>query len=114
MNRKLPKNRLPKRSRTIPVKGFGEDKGRYFRCWHCGFVCNKDRDALGNSESRSGITYGESLLHAVEPARCVLGGSINHYHTAVSNNGYGLKHQIKPSNVRGCPFCGTLNWRGDY
>jgi len=106
--------KLPKRSKTIPVKGYGKDNGRYFRCWNCGFVDDKDRNALGGSKERSGQTYGEAILLALEPSRGVLGGSINHFHTVVANNGNGVKHEIIPVDTRGCSFCGTLNWRGDY
>ena len=48
------KRKLTKRSRTIPVYGEGADKGKYFRCWNCGWICNVDRDELGDSDSSSG------------------------------------------------------------
>ena len=48
------KRKLTKRSRTLPVYGEGADKGKYFRCWNCGWICNVDRDELGDSDSGSG------------------------------------------------------------
>ena len=51
-----------KQSRTPQVwgslgRGAGEDNGKWYRCWVCGFLCNKDRDSLGDSESRSGVVH---------------------------------------------------------
>jgi len=48
------KRKLTKRSRTLPVYGEGADKGKYFRCWNCGWICNVDRDELGDSDSSAG------------------------------------------------------------
>ena len=48
------KRKLAKRSRTLPVYGEGADKGKYFRCWNCGWICNVDRDELGDSDSSAG------------------------------------------------------------
>ena len=49
--------KLRKDSRTIPYYGEDEDAGILYRCWHCGFICNSDRDSLGDSKSRSGAIY---------------------------------------------------------
>jgi len=86
--RKNYRSRIRKESRTIPLygdadRGNGLDDGRYFRCWNCGFICNIDRDALGGSESRDGISYedfpipvygADTAVQNSEIAR--LGGSI--------------------------------------
>lgn len=42
-------------SRTIPIRGTGEDSGVWFTCWYCGFTNSKDRNALGGPDSRDGI-----------------------------------------------------------
>ena len=87
---------LPKRSRTIPLFGTGDDAGKYYRCWNCGFICNAERDTLGDGNSYGGdnhtdfanlcggpVThnYGGKALFTAQKA--CLGGDINHYHTAV-------------------------------
>ena len=34
------------------------DEGKYFRCWNCGFICDKERDALGKDmRSRDSSEY---------------------------------------------------------
>jgi len=59
------KRRLPKRSRTRPVYGKGDDKGRYFRCWNCGFICDKERDELGDADSDAGDNHTD--YHNITP-----------------------------------------------
>lgn len=186
--RKNYRSRLRKESRTIPLygdadRGNGLDDGRYYRCWNCGFVCNIDRDALGDSESRDGLHYedfpvpvygADTAVENSEIAR--LGGSVaNQTLVAVweesqvpgnlpypgqitpggisrslSTEYYARRHptenagflnrrpmmigisimpmmglwyesnvikdryEIKPVVDSGCPFCGSLNWKGEY
>lgn len=121
------RRRLPSRSRTIPIKGHidrgeGEDHGKYFKCWHCGFICDVDRDELGDEQTRSGDS---ALDYPVEVNTydylgriAVLGGSINHHEIALLKDSTGeavsVRHSFKSDVTGGCPFCGTKNWRGDY
>jgi hypothetical protein len=46
----------------LPLEGSFLDDGRFFRCWHCGFINAIDRNILGDAESRSGLTHIEELL----------------------------------------------------
>ena len=119
------KKTLPKRSRTRPVKGRGEDRNRYFRCWNCGFICDSQRDELGDSESDAGDDHTDynSLAQAnpqgTGPDKVIcLGGDIGHYHVAMrigaDSEPKTIVHGYKSDISRGCPFCGTTNWRGDY
>ena len=123
------KSNLPKQSRTIRRKadkfrgarsagGTGEDYKKYYRCWNCGFVCNEDRDALGGSSSGDGIsiipfTIPISIMNAL----LYMGDSVigNAYvigdDTTINEP---VKRNLKPDVNSGCPFCGSLNWRGDY
>ncbi len=122
--------RLPKESKTIPLKGNkvrgnGEDFGKYYRCWNCDFVCNVERDSLGDSQSRGGDnhddyhtpTYGlqeqDNLSHL-----SVLSGDINGFHVALENGSDGnpkvIRHDHESVITGGCPCCGSMNWRGDY
>jgi hypothetical protein len=47
-----------------------------------------------------------------------LGGDIGHYHVAMrigaDSEIQPIVHDYKSDVSRGCPFCGTTNWRGDY
>ena len=69
--------------RTIKIRGQHEDADRYYRCWHCGFVCDANRDQLGGEGH--GATYG-TVSVAGEDVTVNTGGS-------------------------GCPNCHTLNWK---
>ena len=131
------KNRVKKRSRTISLPGHedygdGRDADRYFRCWNCGFVCDKERDALGGADSTGGQNY--SLWTDVYSSD----GSSPIYHGDGENDEVVLAalatirtgHVIMKSNAdgdpatvvfnwyneggTGCPLCNTLNWKGDH
>jgi hypothetical protein len=85
--RKVP---LPKKSKTLPIYGTGDDEDRFFHCWFCGFVCDGWRDELGDSESEAGDDHTDynSLANAnpqLDGAgrRACLGGDIGHYHVAM-------------------------------
>ena len=94
-------SRLPKDSKTIPIyghpeRGDGQDSGRYYRCWNCGFVCDTQRDALGDATSRSGAVY-ETYAQ------------VDEYGNPTGETRW------KPSeSSTGCPMCFTKNWRGDF
>lgn len=115
---------LPKRSRTLPIKGRGDDAGRYFHCWFCGFVCDSERDALGDSDSNSGVAHTDAMDLAVDNYseginKSVLGGDINCFEVGMELGADGstpkeVVHNHKCNIDSGCPFCGSKNWRGDY
>lgn len=116
--------KLPKESRTIPLDGSNErgnglDYHRFYRCWHCGFICDIDRDTLGGSKSLSGVGY-EAASSEADPYNNnvgVLGGPDE---TVVSlaldsaGNPKEVYHTFKPVISGGCPLCGTTNWLGRY
>ena len=122
------KRKLTKRSRTLPVYGEGADKGKYFRCWNCGWICNVDRDELGDSDSSAGddhTDFHENYLYSTYDAPdaasryAVLGGDTGHHHVALNNvtpDGEPklIRHEYTSDISRGCPKCGCMNWRGDY
>ena len=105
-----------KESKTIPLygspeRGDGLDDGRYFECWNCGFICDLDRDTLGDSQSTSDITLKSyQLLDEYGDNVAATGGT---KHTIFEGEGYTTVRYIPDVNS-GCPFCGTMNWRGDY
>ena len=93
--RRPHKRSLRKESRTLPIFGKGEDEGKYYHCWNCGFVCDVDRDALGDSDSSSGVAHKDALQPVgnfapngeAENYAC-LGGIIGHYHVAARIGAY--------------------------
>jgi hypothetical protein len=134
------KRRIRKESRTRPVPGHrdygnGEDDGRYFKCWNCGFYCDVQRDALGDGESQSNINYPQAVQkYSPDGFAISQYGAAEHGHIdgvpllTVATIGDGICLMEKdaagdnktvylnyyPDVNTGCPFCGTLNWRGDY
>ncbi len=121
-NYKTP--RLPKQSKTLPIYGNSEmgnglDAGRYFRCWNCGFVCRVDRDALGDKQARPAVG-AQSYVPQPDPnteRRLVMLDEDEAYLTMESGADGSAKTPRLPYEAvvnGGCPFCGTLNWRGDF
>ncbi len=120
------KSRIPKDSRTIPIygdpiRGDGNDDGKYYKCWNCGFVCNVDRDALGDGQSRDGVAIKEFIEIAyggLPSSFAVLGSSIGHFHVALEKGADGtaktIEHNLMAKDGSGCPLCQTLNWKGDH
>ena len=75
--------------------GEKEDRSKFFTCWNCGFICNMDRDALGDADTMSNI------------------GTID---VTVTQDGVtdatDLRNPVKVPDINsGCPLCGTLNWK---
>jgi hypothetical protein len=84
------RTKLPKRSRSRPIKWRGEASGRFYRCWNCGFVCDKDRDSLGGADSAGGDNHQDYALQTGSNYRAGIGprpvGTLDvmtHYHVAL-------------------------------
>ena len=54
--------RLPKQAKSFPIRAKGEEAGKLYRCWNCGFTCNTDRD------DDSGGTAGDNHTDFSSPA----------------------------------------------
>jgi len=54
--------KYPTRKRRINVPGSFEDKGKYIRCWNCGFIVDLDRD-LGDP-NRSGNYETDTIIES--------------------------------------------------
>lgn len=98
------------------IRGDGEDAGKYYKCWNCGFTCNVDRDALGDSESEANITptaytqvdqYGDTKYHCQGAA-----GATQTICEAAGGTWSATRYQ--PEGSGGCPLCHSPNYRGDY
>jgi len=100
-------SRRPHRKRTIPVKGYRRDHGRYYRCWNCGFVCDMHRDALGGRPGDAVAPVG------IDPTPGVLGNTGRTVLMQVGMDGQPLpvRRIFKSDVTSGCPFCGTHNWK---
>lgn len=121
------------RARTIPVPGLGDDNGRFFKCWACGFECDRDQDNLGGPKDRNGVVLesytvkypntdaaltgteglsadGQTPLQLVGDSGGVdtVGMAIGPDGTADTNQFY----HLAPVVESGCPLCGSRNWLG--
>jgi len=126
-------SRIRKESRTIPVygsfeRGGGEDANKWFRCWNCGFLCNVERDAQGDSQSRSGVVH-EDYAQQPDPGygypqretnilannqTATVDGLVASKLDSAGDAAVAKNAIMVSSNSRGCPFCHTLNWMGKY
>jgi predicted RNA-binding Zn-ribbon protein involved in translation (DUF1610 family) len=117
--------RVPAKIRTRPVRGKGDDAGRYYRCSYCGFICDAERDrlegenALAGNDHQNVVTTSvpvESIPQSGGACVAVLGGDINFFHTAILSGSDGqpqvVYHTFEPTVNFGCPSCGTTNWKG--
>ena len=77
---------MGKFKRQMPYYGEGDDQGKWFRCWNCGFRCKVDRDSLDTGDHGSG---------GVTVTSTVIDGDTVHY----------------PDIIGGCPFCGNKNYK---
>ena len=59
--------RTSARIRTLPVRGKGDDAGRFYRCSNCGFVCDLDRDRLEGENAKAGNDT-QIVITASDPA----------------------------------------------
>ena len=72
--------------RTMPIRGEGEDKDKWFRCWNCGFPCNVERNSLDTGEhGGSGVTTTTTTIESATVYYPVIAGS--------------------------CSFCGCKNYK---
>ena len=119
------KNKLPRQKMSVLIKGIDEDRGKYYRCWNCGFICNKDRNSLGGSKSRNG-TFDESFnepMYVTEyeftadpkTLMVVTDGLASHHETLMEYGPDGVIKNIelpyKADVTKGCPLCGSTNYR---
>jgi len=75
--------RLPVTPSKKPIYGENGDEHRYYRCKHCGFICDIKRDSLGPGEGVTHPTFTDAD---------------------------GLT-KYKPYVTDGCRLCGSKNYK---
>jgi len=109
------KTRLNHDARSFPYKARGDES--LWKCWNCGFICNEDRD------DHSGSHAGDNHVIAVTPA---LGGQglngmlitteVGKEHVIMKQDSNGdaavIEHNYTSDVTKGCPFCGSTNYKG--
>ena len=115
---KYDRRKIPGVKRTIPRNWTGDQAGKFFRCWNCGFTCNADRDQVGD-----GVGY--QVNDTFQPVTLNLFDGNTRAHTlSISTirdisliekdsdgNPKVFKHNFTTQVVSGCPFCGCRNYR---
>lgn len=109
--RNIPDAVRPIPRKGNPIRGGGEDAGRYFRCGYCGFICSVDRDELGGPEDESSITptaytqldqYGNTKYHCQ-------GAAGKTEAICVAAGGTWSSTRYQPVVNMYCPLCGSPN-----
>lgn len=97
--------KLPREKRTIPLSGSLEDDGKYFRCWNCGFTCDKDRDRIETGEhGTGGVVVTAKFEYLVdENGTEIVDETDDQIIVEWSDVGIEI--------IKGCPFCGSTNYR---
>jgi hypothetical protein len=105
--------KLRHEKRTISMPGSQEYDGKFFRCWHCGFVGNDiDRNAVGDGD---GTTYSITTLTNDPYGQGNTATKIASSGKTVLMPSSGLsfteRHDISATASSGCAFCGCRNYR---
>jgi hypothetical protein len=105
------------RIRTIPVRGKGDDAGKWFKCQWCGFMCNIDRDELrGSQDGVAGMTYSSATDVGTGDSNTSIYGGVLQTFASPALDASGAAKTIEYTYIGtaafGCPFCGSTNWRG--
>ena len=118
---------LPKRKRRIPVWGAEthtiDQSGKLFRCWNCGFICNTDRDELGDGvgyrvidevEDGDGTAMGAHIGAAYRANFIALsiGTESDIYSFSLNSDGdpVMVEHNHTQQVSSGCPMCGCRQY----
>ena len=105
----IQQRRSPHKKRTIRVYGSGEDSGKWYKCWNCGFINNIDRNAVGDGDGRS---YFIGILPNETNKNVGFEMSVSGKDVLMSANPTGQeKHNIGMQAIAGCSFCGCMNYR---
>lgn len=110
---------IPRRKRALPIYGEGDDAGKYYRCWKCGFINNIDRAQVADTMT-GGDSVEVSEHDVLSPGGTGMGDAsfITLIDQSVSLMRLDSDGNIVPpyapgSNkvTGGCALCGCMNYR---
>jgi hypothetical protein len=108
----ISQKQIGRRKRTIQLPGSGEDDGKLYRCWYCGFGGNNiDRNAVGDGE---GLAYSVELNDHDFIVNNAVGINIGTSGSAVLLSAFPVfteRRNVLSTAVAGCSFCASLNYR---
>jgi hypothetical protein len=119
---KYDKRNLPKEKRTIPVWGAdlpdAKQSDTFFRCWNCLFVCNVDRDEVGDGVGYVVIDEVRKKNVRLNAGIRELSLSIDRFQSGAhlmqldpSGNPVTVMHNFTQKVFSGCPGCGCKNYK---
>ena len=117
---------VPKERRTIAVRSYGEDSGKEYRCWYCGWLCVVGRDSFGGAPH--GAVYTKLGLDGVtskgNPHNPIFGtpntysldnrlpGKLTSILMKLDGSGDEVQiNYVTSFSSVGCPGCGTMVWK---
>ena len=118
---KPSKRKLKHDARSFPYKRRGhqdeENPLKLWKCWHCGFICDEDRD------DHSQGTAGDSQEVSTLPASggdgldgMIVSTEIGKETVMMKQDAQGvdvvIEHIYASVITKGCPMCGTTNYKG--
>jgi hypothetical protein len=118
------KKAVPRKKRAIALYGEGSYRGKWWRCWNCGFINSIDRAQIADSYV-GGDSY--SVVESVDDLSIYgMGGAdTTLYYTLTIDNPSSMnlmkvdatgavinpQHSSYAKIVGGCAYCGCKNWR---
>ena len=112
---------VPRQKRTTLLYGEGEYQGRFYKCWNCGFVNDKDQAVVADTYQGGDSSAVEEFDTAPAPYGTGDTSFLLTLNTTfdtmtlmpVDANG-NIVEINQPRRVvitGGCAFCGSYNWR---
>lgn len=110
--------RTPRKKRAMPLYGEGDDAGKYYRCWNCGFINNIDVATVGEGKGNSNavLEYDGLTPGSYGTGDCV-NLTLDNLHSIALMRSDSSGNPIQPDAPRytvitgGCRFCGCMNYR---
>lgn len=113
--------RVPVRKRTFLLRGEGGNRGKWYKCWNCGFRGNRiDRNlVIHDVEAKLKHSIPAVLAGTTDQPLVPYGNYVNPMRHSVTITGktnlnpVGFQdvHSILAESAGGCAFCGCLNYR---
>jgi hypothetical protein len=111
--------KLPRHRRSTRVEGAEEDRGRYIKCWNCGFLIDQNRGLSTGDGSGIQVSDFPTPTDRFDPDRSELLlcywdspfviGEILHLGPDGLPDMTDVYTPRSAEAVGGCPFCGTKN-----
>ena len=114
MSQRLRRTRLRSIKRTISLRGKFEDRGKYYRCWNCGFINDSNRRGLGDGSGIRLIEDTETAYNSFSDGESIMDspfmlGVVAHQLSDGSvDTG---RTNFNAEAVSGCSLCGSKNYR---